>query len=56
MLLFSSGLPGRTAWETVATLILSASVVGGCVALGAWRGLMAAVIPESPPSIFSGSP
>lgn len=56
MLLLSSGLAGRTAWETVATLILSASVVSGCIALGAWRELMAAVIPESPPSIFGGSP
>ena len=52
MLLLSSGLPGRTAWEAVATLILSASIVGGCIALGAWRELMAAVVPESPPSIF----
>jgi hypothetical protein len=38
------------------TLILSASVVGGCVALRAWGDLMAAVIPESPPSIFGSSP
>lgn len=55
MLLLSSGLPGRTAWETVATLILSASVVGGCIALRAWRELMAAVVPESPSSIVGGS-
>ena len=55
MLLVSSWLavPGGTGWESAATLILSASVVGGCFALGAWRGLMAAALPESPPSILS---
>ena len=54
MLLISSGLavPGGTGWESAATLILSASVVGGCFALGAWRGLMAAAFPASPPSIL----
>ena len=56
MLLLSSDLPGRAAWETIATLILSASVVGGCVALGAWRDLMFAAVPEPPPSIRGGSP
>ncbi len=47
-----AGVPGGTGWELAATLILSASVVGGCFALGAWRGLMAAALPESPPSIL----
>ena len=41
-----------TAWEAVVLVILSVNVVGGALALGAWRSLMAAALPESPPSIF----
>jgi hypothetical protein len=47
-------LPGRlegTGWWA-AILIISVSIVGGCFGLGAWRGLMAAAVPESPPSIL----
>jgi Na+/H+ antiporter NhaD/arsenite permease-like protein len=52
MALASSGLPGGTDREWAVTLILSGSVVGSSFALGAWRGLMAAALPESPPSIL----
>jgi hypothetical protein len=39
-------------WDSLVTLILFGDVVAGCFALGAWRGLMAAAVPVSPPSIL----
>ena len=39
-------------WDSLVALILFGNVVCGSFALRAWRELMAAVVPESPPSIF----
>ena len=42
-----------TRWSaTGVTVALSVSIAGGCFALRAWRELMAAAVPESPPSIL----
>ena len=44
-------LPSGTGWESLLPLIFVGSAVGGSFALAAWRGLMAAVHLEAPPSL-----
>jgi hypothetical protein len=39
-------------WDSLVTLILFGNIVCVGFALGAWRELMATVVPESPPSIL----
>ena len=43
-----------TRWSAAAALeVLSLSIVGGCFAVRAWRELMAAAVPQRPPSILA---
>jgi peptidoglycan biosynthesis protein MviN/MurJ (putative lipid II flippase) len=58
MLLDLPWLLEGTRWSAAAvTLVLSVSIVGGCFALGAWRGLMAAALPSRPrPSWLGRNP